>query len=119
MKSTLRTVALWLLFVAAPAFGGTMVTSTLTSYDIDSNHVKSFASFDYYRSMFEDTEYRYFMLQPWDYWTEETGLDSWSNASEVDAEAHECYYTDLAVQRLDAATGALLGNSADRSATVC
>src|SRR3954447_14975256 len=110
------------LFASLQAFAGTMSTRVETDYDIDSNYVTSYASFEYHRSTFEATDYRYFtlqLLQPWDHWTAETGLDSWSHTETVSADTGECYYTDLAVQRLDAATGALLENYTDRSSTVC
>jgi len=59
------------------------------------------------------------VLEPFDSWTAETGLDSWSNTTTVEAEAHECYYTMFAVQRIDASTGTLLGNTPDQSSIVC
>jgi hypothetical protein len=122
VKHLLAILAMMSFLCSARALGGTMSTRVETDYDIESNHVTSYASFEYYRSTFEATDYRYFTLQylqPWDYWTDETGLDSWSHTETVWAETGECYYTDLAVQRFDAATGALLENSADRSSTVC
>ena len=123
MKKLLQTLALLSLFVSARAFGGTFVLTADTSYDINSDHVKSVASFEYYRSMFEGTNYEYFAVQAltpfWQNWTAETGLDSWSNAAEVSVNANECYYTMLAVQRFDADTGALLENQATQSPGVC
>ncbi len=123
MKKLLQTLAMLSLFVSARAFGGTVVLTVDTSYDINSDHVKSVASFEYYRSAFEGANYQYFAVQAltpfWQNWTAETGLDSWSNTAEVSADANECYYTMLAVQRFDGTTGALLENEATQSPGVC
>lgn len=85
MKKSLLTLALLSLFASAQASAGTMVTTADTSYDINSDHVKSVASFEYYRSAFEGTDYQYFAVQvlaPFSQnWTAETSLDSWSNTA--------------------------------------
>lgn len=92
MKNLLPTLALLSLFASAPAFRGAFVLTVDTSYDINSDHVKSVTSFEYYRSAFEGDNYQYFAVQAltpfWENWTAETGLDSWSNTAEVSADAN-------------------------------